>query len=196
MLMSSATSNRASMLAAASGFCKERKSDTSTLAKPSDEGKMVAVLPTTVEKVWADEEECTPGLISPTLEEDAGKQHDGELAGLCWDSGSCDRGEGSGFDVYGSFWADTLEEELFEFFSLAESLQAHWHWQDSSCLMMMTGRLRPICWTELPEDKNKIYFIVNVVLKSLQWRTNFWPGCNGGGGVCSSVKIRSIKIVL
>lgn len=47
MLKSSATSSRASMLAAASGLCMERKSDTSMLANPSDDGGLVVVLLTT-----------------------------------------------------------------------------------------------------------------------------------------------------
>lgn len=51
MLKSSATSSRASMLAAVSGLCRERKSETSILANPSDEGGLVAVLLTIVEKV-------------------------------------------------------------------------------------------------------------------------------------------------
>lgn len=51
ILKSSATSNNASMLAAVSGLCMERKSDTSILANPSDGGGLVAVLLTIVEKV-------------------------------------------------------------------------------------------------------------------------------------------------
>lgn len=51
---------------------------------------------------------------------------------------------------------DTVDEEeetvvVTAAVFLAESLQAHWHWHDSSCLMMMTGRLRPICCTGFPE---------------------------------------------
>lgn len=62
----------------------------------------------------------------------------------------CGSGGGGGSGNCGCAGAETVEEALFELLSLAASLQAHWHWQDSSCLMMMTGRLRPICWTELP----------------------------------------------
>lgn len=51
MLKSSATSSRASILAAVSGLCRERKSETSILASPSDEGGFVAVLLTIVENV-------------------------------------------------------------------------------------------------------------------------------------------------
>lgn len=51
MLKSSATSSRASMLAAVSGLCMDRKSDTSILASPSDVGGWVAVLLTIGEKL-------------------------------------------------------------------------------------------------------------------------------------------------
>lgn len=51
MLKSSATKSRASMLAAVSGLCRDRKSETSMLANPSDEGGLVAVLLSIVEKV-------------------------------------------------------------------------------------------------------------------------------------------------
>lgn len=156
MLKSSATSRRASMLAAASGLCRERKSDTSTLAKPSEEERMVVALLTTAEKVWADREESALGLTSPAFEGDSEKQYDdGEVAKFCRGSGGCDCGGGDGCEAWGCVGAEATEEALFERLSLAESLQAHWHWQDSSCLMMMTGRLRPICWTELPGDKKK-----------------------------------------
>lgn len=102
-----------------------------------------------------DKEESALGLTSPALEEDLGKQHDNdEVAKLCEGSEGCERGDGS--DVCGCVGAEIMGKALFERLSLAESLQAHWHWQDSSCLMMMTGRLRPICWTELPKDKNTI----------------------------------------
>lgn len=60
---------------------------------------------------------------------------------------------GRGSDVCGCARTGGAEEALFELLSFTESLQAQWHWQDSSCLMMMTGRLRPICWTELPEAR-------------------------------------------
>lgn len=158
MLKSSATSSRASMLAAVSGLCRERKSDTSILVNPSDEGGLAAELLTIVEKVWADEEEWASSLTSPTFDEDSGRQHEEEeVVGWCGGSGGCVCGGGGGVDVCGCAGAETMEEALFELLSLAESLQTHWHWQDSSCLMMMTGRLRPICWTELPEDRNNIY---------------------------------------
>lgn len=133
------------------------------LANPSDEGGLVAVLLTIVEKVWAEEdeeaeeEEAASSLTSLTLEEDWGRQHEeDEVAGGCEGSGGCGGGGGGGSDGCGCAGAETTEAALFELLSLAESLQAHWHWQDSSCLMMMTGRLRPICWTELPENKNTI----------------------------------------
>lgn len=104
-----------------------------------------------------DKEVAALGLTLPAFEEDSGKQHDDdEVAKLSGGSGGCDSGGGDGSDVCGCFGAETTEVALFERLSLAESLQAHWHWQDSSCLMMMTGRLRPICCTELPEDKNAI----------------------------------------
>ncbi len=104
-----------------------------------------------------EEEEGASSLTSPTLEEDSGRQHEeDEVAGWCGGSGGCDGGGGGGSDGCGCAGAETTEEALFELLSLAESLQAHWHWQDSSCLMMMTGRLRPICWTELPENRNTI----------------------------------------
>lgn len=77
-----------------------------------------------------DEEECTPSLISPTFEEDEVRQHnndDDEVAGSRGGSGGCDSEGGCNSDVCGSFWADTMEETLFECSSLAESLQAHWH---------------------------------------------------------------------
>ncbi|TNN89136.1 hypothetical protein EYF80_000424 [Liparis tanakae] len=51
VLESSATSSRASMLATVSGLCRERKSETSMLAKPSDEGGFVTVLLATAERV-------------------------------------------------------------------------------------------------------------------------------------------------
>lgn len=51
MLKSSATSSRASMLAAVSGLCMERKSETSMLANPSDGGGLGAVLLTMGEKL-------------------------------------------------------------------------------------------------------------------------------------------------
>ena len=51
MVKSSATSSKASMLAAVSGLCRERKSETSMLASPSDEGGLVAVPVTIVENV-------------------------------------------------------------------------------------------------------------------------------------------------
>lgn len=50
------------------------------------------------------------------------------------------------------------EEQFFLLllaFSLTMSRQAHWHWQASSCLMMITGTLRPICCTELPGNKHR-----------------------------------------
>lgn len=104
-----------------------------------------------------DNDESALGLTSTAFEEDSGKQHDDdEVAKLCGGSGGCDSGGGDGSDVCGCVGVETTVEALIECLSLAESLQAHWHWQDSSCLMMMTGRLRPICWTELPEDKNAI----------------------------------------
>lgn len=110
-----------------------------------------------------EKEESALGLTSPAFEEDSEKQYDDdEVAKLCGGSGGCDSGEGAGSDVCGCVGAETTEEALFERLSLAESLQAHWHWQDSSCLMMMTGRLRPICWTELPEDKQR-YFKVDSI---------------------------------
>lgn len=94
------------------------------------------------------EEEGASCLASPTLEGDLGRQHeDDEVVGWC---GGSDSGGGGGSGGCCCAWAETTVEELFALFSLAESLQAQWHWQDSSCLMMMTGRLRPICWTELP----------------------------------------------
>lgn len=142
------------MLAAVSGLCRERKSETSILANPSDEGGLAAVPLTIVEKVWAveekeeEEEEGASSVTSPTLEEDLGGQHEeDEVAEWCWGS---DSGGGGGSGGCCCDGAETMEEALFALLSLAESLQAHWHWQDSSCLMMMTGRLRPICWTELP----------------------------------------------
>lgn len=180
MLKSSATSSRASMLAAVSGLCRERKSETSILANPSDEGGLVAVLLTIVERVWAEEEEVeeeerAPSLTSPTFEEDSGRQHeDDELAGWCGGSGGCDSGGGGGSDACGSAGTETMEEALFELLSLAESLQAQLHWQDSSCLMMMTGRLRPICWTELPEDRNTI----SSYLKTIRTKQSGWVIAN------------------
>lgn len=177
MLKSSATSSRASMFAAVSGLCRERKSETSILANPSDEGGLVAVLLTIVERVWAEEEEeegWAPSLTSPTFEEDSGRQHeDDELAGWCGGSGGCDSGGGGGSDVCGCAGTETMEEALFELLSLAESLQAQWHWQDSSCLMMMTGRLRPICWTELPEDRNTISSYLKTIFNSIQFNSSF-----------------------
>lgn len=160
MLKSSATSSRASMLAAVSGLCRERKSETSILANPSDGGGLVvAVLLSIVEKVWAEEEEEEEGasrVTPPTLEEDSGRQHEeDEMAGWWEGSGGCDREGGGGSDGCCCAGVETMEETLFELLSLAESLQAQWHWQDSSCLMMMTGRLRPICWTELPKTNKK-----------------------------------------
>lgn len=93
---------------------------------------------------------------SPTLEEDSGRQHEeDEVLGRCGSSGGCDSWGGGSSDGAGCAGAEMMEEALFELLSLAESLQAHWHWQDSSCLMMMTGRLRPICWTELPKAEAK-----------------------------------------
>lgn len=169
MLKSSATSSRASMLAAASGLCRERKSDTSTLAKPSDEERMVAVLLTTVLKVWVDKEESALGLTLPAFAEDFGKEHDDdEVAKFCGGSGGCDSGGGDGSDVCSCVGAET-NEGLFERLSWAESLQEQWHWQDSSCLMMMTGRLRPICWTELPEDKNAIIKLSRYNTEKRKW---------------------------
>lgn len=103
-----------------------------------------------------DKEESALGLTSPALE-DFGKQHENdEVARLCGGSEGCDSGAEEDSDVCGCVGTETMGEALFERLSLTESLQAHWHWQDSSCLMMMTGRLRPICWTELPKDKNAI----------------------------------------
>lgn len=102
-------------------------------------------------------EESALGLTLPAFEDSSGKQHnDDEVAKSCGGSVGCDSGGGDGSDVCGCVGAETMEDALLERLSLAESLQAHWHWQDSSCLMMMTGRLRPICCTELPEDKNAI----------------------------------------
>lgn len=75
------------------------------------------------------------------------------MFGWCGGSAGCDNGGGGGFDCGRCAGAEIMVEALFELLSLAESLQAQWHWQDSSCLMMMTGRLRPICWTELPETE-------------------------------------------
>lgn len=128
----------------------------STLAKPSDEERMVATLLTTVGKGGVDNEKSALGHSSTAFEEDSGEQHDNEVAKLYRGSGSCDSEGGNASDVCGCVGAETMEVALCERLSLAESLQAHWHWQDSSCLMMMTGRLRPICWTELPEDENGI----------------------------------------
>lgn len=165
MLKSSATSSRASMLAAVSGLCREKRSETSILANPSDEGGLVeAVLLTIVEKVWAEEEEeeGASRLTSPALEEDSGRQHEEEEEVVGWWGGSAGCGSGGGgggSDGCCFAGAETVEEALFTLFSLAESLQAHWHWQDSSCLMMMTGRLRPICWTELPETSRRMQSI-------------------------------------
>ncbi len=102
-----------------------------------------------------EEEEGSCSLTSPTLEEDSGRQHEeDEVAGWCGGSGGCDGWGGGGSGGCGCAGAETVEEALL---SLAESLQAQWHWQDSSCLMMMTGRLRPICWTELPVNRNITY---------------------------------------
>lgn len=94
------------------------------------------------------DDEGAAGLASPTSEEDLGGQHDDDELAKCWGGLGSDGGGGSG----GCCWAGAgaTEEALFALFSFAESLQEHWHWQDSSCLMMMTGKLRPICWTELP----------------------------------------------
>lgn len=141
------------MLAAVSGLCMERKSETSILASPSGGGGLVAVLFTIVEKGRAvvEQEEWDSGLTSPTLEEDLGRQQEeGEVAEW-W--GSSDESAGGGSEVCCCVGGEMMEDALFVFLSLAESLQAHWHWQDSSCLMMMTGRLRPICWTEFPETE-------------------------------------------
>lgn len=51
MLKSSATSSRASMLAAVSGLCRDRKSETSMLASPSGGGTAGVVLVTAAESV-------------------------------------------------------------------------------------------------------------------------------------------------
>lgn len=133
------------------------------LASPSVEeeevGGLVGGLLTIVAKVWDEDEEeeveaeeddaGASSLASLTLEEDSGRQHEeDEVAGWSGGSGGCDCGGGGGSG--GCAGVETMEEALFELLSLAESLQAHWHWQDSSCLMMMTGRLSPICCTELP----------------------------------------------
>lgn len=119
------------------------------LAKPSAEAA-VALLFTAGERVSADteEEEEAPSLTSATSEEDPGRQHkEEEEAGWCEASGGCGCGGGGGGGSGGGCWAgaDTTEEPFFSLLSLAESRQAHWHWQDSSCLMMITGKLRPIC---------------------------------------------------
>lgn len=98
-----------------------------------------------------EEEEGASGLSSPIPEEDLGRQHgEDELAGCC---GGSDGSWGVGSAVCCCEGAGMMEEALFAVLSFTESLQAHWHWQDSSCLMMMTGRLRPICCTELPEKE-------------------------------------------
>lgn len=72
------------MLAAVSGLCMDRKSETSMLANPSDGVGLVAVLLTIVEKgrgVVEQEEGPGSGLTSPTSEEDLGRQQeeDGEV---------------------------------------------------------------------------------------------------------------------
>lgn len=98
-----------------------------------------------------EEEVGASGLGSPTLEEDLGRQQDEDEVVEC--GGGSDDSWGVGSTVCCWEGAEMTEEALFAVLSFTESLQAHWHWQDSSCLMMMTGRLRPICWTELPEKE-------------------------------------------
>lgn len=44
-------------------------------------------------------------------------------------------------------------QSLLPALSLLVSRQLHWHWHTSSCLMMITGTLRPICCTGLPGEK-------------------------------------------
>lgn len=118
------------MLAAVSGLCRDRKSDTSILAKLSAGEGLVAGLLTTVGKVRAEDAEVEeevgiPSPTSPTLEEDGGRQSEGDEVGGCcggsWGWGSVGGG-GSGGCCGNT--ALTVVVVLFEFLSLAESLQA------------------------------------------------------------------------
>lgn len=159
------TSSRASMLAVLSGLCRDRKSDTSMVAKPSViGGGLVVAVATPVENVCTEVEGLSGPSTAPvwgrggdsfTSEVSGGRQHKGKegTGGSTGGKGSATRaGGGRGAEATAGCCCAAAEALLLllESLSLAESLQAHWHWQDSSCLMMMTGRLRPICWTELP----------------------------------------------
>lgn len=198
MLNSSATRSSASMLAAVSGLCRERKSETSILANPSDRGGLLAVLLSTVGKVWAEEEAgvAASNLTSPSLEEDSGRWHeDDEVAGWCGGSGGggggCGCGGGGGS---GGLCCAATDTVLFELLSLGASLQAQWHWQDSSCLMMMTGRLRPICWTELPERERMFKYSMNYICSWFSWQLSLFIhlpagpwGTSKGNGMVNTV---------
>lgn len=168
------TSSRASMLAVLSGLCRDRKSDTDGLATMDVIGGGLVAVATPGGDVCTEVE----GLPSPstapvwgrggdsfTSEVSGGRQHKGEegAGGSTGGKGSATRaGGGRGAEATAGCCCAAAEALLLllELLSLAESLQAHWHWQDSSCLMMMTGRLRPICWTELPVThyKTKVVF--------------------------------------
>lgn len=64
---------------------------------------------------------------------------------------SCGPGAGGFPEVF-----ETREaQSLLLAFSLLVSRQAHWHWHTSSCLMMITGTLRPICCTGFPGERER-----------------------------------------
>ncbi len=136
---SSATISRASMLAVVSGLSR---SETSMPARPS-----LGVLGVTGAarlSCWGWAGSCLDGQQVRGSSGRAGGAGRGAAAG--GGGGAGGGAAAGGGDVFFDF-----SSEEAALLSLAESLQAHWHWQDSSCFMMMTGRLRPICCTAFPE---------------------------------------------
>lgn len=87
--------------------------------------------------VW-ESEGLTIWLLCP---QEGGAEEEGKVWGCSWGAG-CSKAFESGEEH--SFLTVVVA------LSLAESRQAHWHWQASSCLIIITGTLRPICWTGFP----------------------------------------------
>lgn len=111
-----------------SGLWRDRKSDTSMALN-------VSVCKSEGLTIW---------LLCPR-EGEGEEEEEGKVWGCSWGAG-CSEAFCSGEEF--SFLTVTL--------SLAESRQAHWHWQASSCFIIMTGTLRPICWTGFPEGETKL----------------------------------------